>query len=285
MGIVTKIEWADSTVNPSENCDGCELWNAKAGVRKCYAGKMVERWKGVGTFDLPVVLKPGRMAQTVKWPDLTNTDRPDKPWMNGLPRVIFVGDMADIFSQGVPFSFLSQEVISTAYSAPRHLYLMLTKQAKRMEEFVAWYLAGAFHGWPENLWLGVSVTSQATTSRLASLTNIRQRIRSRSATSPKFFVSYGPALERVNFVGYGSSMDWMVIEGESGSSQPAILETETVRETIEWCRNNEIAPFVKQMGSAWAKKYGFSHFKGGDPKSWPDDIHVREMPMLKNQYT
>ena len=82
MGIKTDIEWADSTVNPTENCDGCELWNTKLGIRKCYAGKMVERWKGRGAFDGPIVFKPGRLAQTLKWPDLTGTKRPDKPWLD-----------------------------------------------------------------------------------------------------------------------------------------------------------------------------------------------------------
>ena len=63
MGIKTDIEWCDSSVNPTENCDGCELWNTKAGIRKCYAGKLTERFQGRGAFDGPIVLKPGRMAE------------------------------------------------------------------------------------------------------------------------------------------------------------------------------------------------------------------------------
>ena len=27
MSKTTKIQWCDSTVNPTMGCDGCELWN------------------------------------------------------------------------------------------------------------------------------------------------------------------------------------------------------------------------------------------------------------------
>jgi protein gp37 len=279
MGIETDIEWCDSSVNPTENCDGCELWNPKADVRKCYAGKLVERWKGRGAFDKPIVLKPGRMAQTLKWSDLTGQDRPEKPWLNGMPRVVFVGDMADLLSKAVPFEYIEQEVINTAYNSP-HLYLMLTKQARRMEEFVAWYLSEPLlHGWPHNLWMGVSVTSQATAPRMDALFNIREMLKLQVNRMPKFFVSYGPALAPVWFE---KRFDWMVIEGESGRGDVAMLETSTVRETVAWCRANGVKPFVKQMGTAWAQKNGsFSFeggFKGGDVSQWPDEIRVREMP-------
>jgi len=38
----TKIEWCDSTVNPTDfQCCGCELWNKN--TRDCYAGRFAER--------------------------------------------------------------------------------------------------------------------------------------------------------------------------------------------------------------------------------------------------
>jgi hypothetical protein len=46
----TKIEWCDSTLNLQMGCDGCELWNPGAGVRRCYAGLMTEHRAGPPRF-------------------------------------------------------------------------------------------------------------------------------------------------------------------------------------------------------------------------------------------
>lgn len=151
----------------------------------------------------------------------------------------------------------------------------------RMNEFIEWYLNERHHLWPRNVWCGISVTSQATTPRIAALWSIRQMIKLRLAsTMPTFFVSYGPALESVNFNSYEDAFDWMIIEGESGRGDTAMLETETVLNTLAWCRMNGIAPFVKQMGTRWAQQTEADsfHFKGGDVNAWPEQIRVREMP-------
>jgi protein gp37 len=38
MGLTTKIQWCDSTCNPTMGCDGCELW--AGAVKRCYAGTL-----------------------------------------------------------------------------------------------------------------------------------------------------------------------------------------------------------------------------------------------------
>ena len=43
MGERTQIEWADSTLNLEMGCDGCELWNLEASVKRCYAGTLTQR--------------------------------------------------------------------------------------------------------------------------------------------------------------------------------------------------------------------------------------------------
>lgn len=273
----TKIQWCDSTVNPTENCQGCELWNSKSGIHKCYAGKMTERFKGKGAFDLPIVLKPGRMNETLKWSDLTGTDRPEKPWLNNMPRVIFVGDMADLFSKDVPFEYIEEEVIETAFNSP-HIYLLLTKQSKRMLDFVEWHLAqAAGHGWPPNLWLGVSVTSKATTSRMNHLETCAELIHFTSIKKPKYFVSYEPALEYVDFR-LTPPVDLIIMGGESGVNDPTYFDDATVRDVLTVCKEKQIAPFVKQMGSCWAALNHSDSYKGETMEDWPSDLRIREMP-------
>src|SRR5881227_2433663 len=98
MSIATKIQWVDSTCNPTMGCEGCELWNPKSGVRTCYAGMLHTRFGGATkgyspTFD-ELTLWPGRMAEAARWPDLTGTKRKGKHWLDDLPRLIFVSDMS-----------------------------------------------------------------------------------------------------------------------------------------------------------------------------------------------
>jgi protein gp37 len=93
---------------------------AAAGVRPsgtnlCYAGRMTAFYGGTipgyaRNFDV-VEMAPGRMAAAAKWKGLSGTDRPDKPWLDRLPRLIFVRDMSDVFSRDVSFAYLKEEVV------------------------------------------------------------------------------------------------------------------------------------------------------------------------------
>src|SRR5215467_10210005 len=126
----TKIEWADDTVNAEMGCDGCELWDPKNKVRICYAGLQTERMLSKGplkgwppTFDQPKIF-PGRIATAARWKDLTGTVRENKPWLNGLPRTIFVNDMVipsprRCRSTGSPPSFGSWRPVRTTGSCSR----------------------------------------------------------------------------------------------------------------------------------------------------------------------
>jgi hypothetical protein len=74
MSIATKIQWCDSTCNPTMGCEGCELWNPRTGERSCYAGLLHIRYGGVTkgyspTFE-ELTYWPGRMAEAARWADL-----------------------------------------------------------------------------------------------------------------------------------------------------------------------------------------------------------------------
>lgn len=106
------------------------------------------------------------MAAAATWPDLTGTSRRDKPWLDGLSRLIFVSDMSDALSS-VPFDFLEAEVVAnvTSPEGSRHQWLWLTKRPERMAQFSDRLKAKSL-SWPNNLWAGTSITSQGTTSRI-----------------------------------------------------------------------------------------------------------------------
>lgn len=157
---------------------------------RCYAGHLNLRWGGRSTHDTSVIKRgyppvferptkfPGRMARTAKRPDLRGTDRPDKPWLNGLPRLLFVSDMADALSKGIDFEYLKAEIIDivTSPDGCRHIWMWLTKQPARMAEFADWLQANYDQPWPDNLVAMTSVTNRATRSRIDKLRKVPAKL-------------------------------------------------------------------------------------------------------------
>lgn len=124
MGIKTKIEWADSSVNPIMGCTGCALRKSH-----CYAAVLCARYAGrkgwPESFDRPEFF-PGRLEKAMKWRDLTGEARSDKPWLDGLPRHIFVNDMSDGFCPDVDaWGWLLPHLDAMGKSP--HVWMLLTK--------------------------------------------------------------------------------------------------------------------------------------------------------------
>jgi len=306
MGIETNIEFCDSTVNLATGCDGCELWNPKAGIKKCYAGNLVNFHGGPGkkgwpiSFDQPMLF-PQRLAQILKMSDLTGTIRAGKHWLNAYPRVIFLNDLSDTFTKSLPEDWLAEHLSALANS--RHVILLITKNARRMRDFFS------RHKVPKNFWLLVTVTSKATYGRVRDLAAIdHDGVKG---------ISYEPALGpiRLGDIPGIEAINWTIAGGESG------FPKEVTPFDISWMRavgddagERGIRFFAKQLGSApmqrlaregenpyapdqewpsgthFGNRTGKPEFNGrmallkdskfaGDPNEWPTDLHVREMPM------
>jgi protein gp37 len=258
----------------------------------CYAGNFHERRLAKSLPDLyapsftEVRLVPGRMAKSAAWSDLRGKDRPDKPWLNGMPRTIFVGDMGDIFSRDVPFEYLERELINVATSknGQRHIWMVLTKQAGRLAQFAAW-LTDRGIAWPANVWAGVSVTRRSTLTRLNFLRQVPAAVR---------FASHEPGLERVDWERvYGGNpsmnlnvlnwLDWLIVGGESdqGRDKARPFDVDWIRSTLRQCRAHRTRLFVKQLGSNvrdGANRVQFEDSHGGDWVEWDPEFRVREMP-------
>jgi protein gp37 len=299
MGKLTSIEWCDSTVNPTGfQCCGCELWRPKQGVKQCYAGRFAERVAGVGAFDKPVMLKPGRMAEAARWSDLRGTKRKHKPWLNGSPRVIFIGDMADVLQPRVSNEYLRNEVINNVVSelGRRHIWMLLTKQSSRLVDFYYW-LRSKGYPWPSNLWPGVSVTDQLHTYRIPDLLRIESQHR---------FISYEPAWGPVDFSPWTSPSEMIsmiIVGGQSGpGAKLHPFNVQWAIDTVETCDLVNVHCFVKQLGSHcvtdnanlqdWplptlldgqgegfaSARARFTHPKGGNWFEWPSEVQRREFP-------
>jgi len=294
-------------------CDGCELWNRKAGIKICYAGNLTDRYGGENKgfplkFELPQLFLD-RLDDALRWGDLTGKDRKKKPWLNGLPRVVFLDDMGDTFTESLPIDWLAPLLPKLAESP--HQWLLLTKRSFRMRQF------SERHPFPKNVWPGVSVTSETTAGRINDLVAVR-------GGGPKW-VSAEPLWGQLDLThwlqlkNHGTyyafcqhaidppMIQWVVPGGESGTDRETNLIH--LRDLLAQCAAAKIACFIKQVGSnpiieesgldALVSKVfpqgvpkgmeieGEYHHrevleladaKGGDWSEWPQDIRVRQMP-------
>ncbi len=276
MAIKTDIQWTDSTINPTLGCDGCELWNELK--RICYAGKWTVRLGGHNpgfavNFE-DVEFAPGRMALAAAFSDLTHTARPEKPWLKGFPRLIFVSDMADALSDAVPFNYLRDEIIANVTSArgERHVWLWLTKRPRRMAEFSAWLLVQGIT-WPGNLWAGTSITTQSSASRIDDLLDVGD-------SGTRRFVSVEPQWGPINLGRWLNELDWVIQGGESGSSE-RVFELEWADDLRKACHDRGVSYFLKQLGqhaTYRGKRLTSPDRHGSDWESWPRKFRVRQIP-------
>jgi protein gp37 len=274
----TKIQWCDSTVNPTMGCDGCELWDQKR--KSCYAGIMHIRWNGgspgyAPTFE-DVTLFPGRMAEAARWSELRGKQRPDKPWLDDLPRLIFVSDMSDALSKAVTFDYIMDEVIANVASeqGQRHHWLWLTKRPKRMAEFSAWLRKRGIE-WPSNVWAGTSITDQKTTSRIKHLLDVGNEETIR-------FLSVEPQVEEIDLEAWLPEVDWLIHGGESGHGARRFY-LQWAASLIEQCRSHSVPYFLKQLGSHVVDGSGRLTFEDNHASNWsewPKSVRVREMPSV-----
>jgi protein gp37 len=279
MGIHTTIQWCDSTVNPTMGCDGCELWDGKR--HSCYAGVLHgSRGKGnkgyAPSFD-KVTEFPGRCAEAACWSDLSGRARHDKPWLDGLPRTIFVSDMGDSLSKAVTFDYLKEQVIEAATSpkGARHVWPWLTKRPGRMADFGAWLSARGIE-WPANLWAGTSITDTSSTARVSKLLQV-------GGPSTVHFLSVEPQTEDFDLAAYLPRLDWLIQGGESGR-HPRVFDLGWARRLQKACKLAQVPYFMKQLGAAVVdagRAVPLRDSHGGDWSEWPADLRVRQLPRVK----
>ena len=214
---------------------------------------------------------PGRMADAAVRPDLYGKARSEKPWLDYLPRVFFVSDMADALSEEIDFDYLKDEIIDVV-SSPRgrqHLWLWLTKMPWRMAEFAAWLKTTHQLEWPAHLVAMTSVTSANTVIRAKRLLDVPARFRG---------LSVEPLWSDVQLPLAG--IDWCIVGGQSGpGSKP--FDLAWIRSLQAQCRASETALFVKQLGARPQSAAGpikLADEHGGDWNEWPAEFRVLDMP-------
>jgi len=190
---MTKIEWADSTINPVIGCS-----RVSPGCQNCYAEKMA--WRLANNPVIPhglrhqyrcVVTKDGWTGSTQFRPD--ELLKPER-WKN--PRKIFVCSMSDLFHESA-YPKMVLNVLTMAEKSPRHTFILLTKRPENaLKIFGNYGLLPEFNGMtgsgeriPGNIWFGVTAENQDEYNRRVPLLM--------QIPSAVHFVSVEPMLEEI----------------------------------------------------------------------------------------
>jgi len=294
----TTIEWCDATWNP---VTGCSVLSP--GCTNCYAMRLA------GTRLKHEPSRAGLTRDSNAGPVWTGEVRLNEQWLDQplrwrRPRRIFVCAHGDLFHEAVPDDWIDR-VFAVMTLAPQHTFLVLTKRAQRMRDYMErrvhvgseWdniIAVAAFAAHlacspeqdfvpPErlplpNVWLAVSVEDQRRADERIPLLL--------DTLAAKRFVSAEPLLGPVDLRSYLRSptrIDWVIVGGESGpGARP--FDIAWGRSLIGQCRMAEVACFVKQLGAKpyWeedaAVPLRLRDKKGGDWSEWPHDLRVREFP-------
>ena len=230
MGQSSTIEWTESTWNPVTGCT-----KISTGCRNCYAERMAKRLKAMGQpnyvngFDVTTHEKA--LALPLSWKK---------------PQTIFVNSMSDLFHRDVPTSFI-REVFAVMRQAHWHRFQILTKRTGRLSQ-----MDGSLD-WRENIWMGVTVESQAYVDRIDHLRNTSAQMK---------FLSLEPLLSPITNLDL-AGIDWVIVGGESGpGARP--MDPDWVRDIRDQCLAAEAPFFFKQWGGTNKKKAG----RELDGKTW-----------------
>lgn len=288
MGDKSKIEWTDASWTPiraKNQATGKVGWfcsHASPGCELCYAEAMNARlgtgvaFKAQNRDDVEIYLDETMLQQPLHW---------------RRPRRIFVCSMTDLFGEFVTDAMISK-VFAIMAVCPQHTFIVLTKRAQRMrdymEETTGLYVLGEETAWPlPNVWLGVSVEDQRRADeRIPNLLQSPAAVR---------FVSAEPLLRRLDLKVWLAPayegdrrkqiavprIDWIIVGGESGAAARP-FDLMWAGEIINECERYDVPVFVKQIGRRplidGAPYLAVEHPKGGEPTEWPRKLRVREWP-------
>lgn len=240
MGKATAISYCHSTINPTVGCLGrCELYSPDPTKNLCYAKTLVDRYAGLKgwpkSFEEPKFF-PGRMEKALAWGRPTSSEIAEKRHLAGCKRIIFVGDLSDIFNCGIDpewlYNFISDMECSSS------IWLLLTKNPWAMADL----FAPPSHI-PDNVWLGTTVTDNATACRadvLADIINDHPNVH--------LWLSLEPVQTALTLSNYAMSrVSWITMGGASGPNGQAV-NSNTVSRVKDECVASGVPFFYKQLG-------------------------------------
>lgn len=222
----SRISWTDHTFNPWMGCQ-----KVSAACDHCYAESMATRFGHAewGPHAARQRTSASYWRQPLSWNRAAERA--------GTPSFVFCASMADVFDNKVPGQWredLWQVVEDTRFL----VWLLLTKRPQNAPKMVP---AHWHRRWPPHVWAGTTVETEAEAAR--RLPHLK------ALPAPRRFVSYEPALERVDWRRWLDGIDWMITgcESRQGKRPGRPSELGCFRDTRDQCAAAGTAFWLKQM--------------------------------------
>ena len=256
------IQWTDLTWNPLSGCT-----RVTEGCRNCYAFTLhTMRHEAYQRYGGIYPKNGQRMPEQYSRPfsEIQLIDhRLSDPLKEKKPRHIFVNSMSDLFHSAVPDAYI-YKVFDVMHRAHWHTFQILTKRAGRLRRL------GEQLQWASNIWIGVSIEKDDLTPRVDALREVPAFVK---------FLSCEPLLEALPSLNL-SGIHQVIVGGESGSDA-RVFDPDWARDIRDRCAENNVAFFMKQMGTYWSKTHHSADRHGGLIHEWPDDLQIQEFPMVE----
>lgn len=288
----TEIAWCSMSWNPVRGCS-----RVSPGCENCYAEAIAARFSDPGLWG------HGVAKRTPSGPRWTREVRllPEKlsePLPLRKPQRIFVNSTSDLFHESLTFEKIAA-VVGVMAACPQHIFMTLTKRAKRQRQWFEWvsrpsdfgdygavdrvldaaetaFLDAGMIGkrdriadldapWPLPNWqVGVSAEDQQRWDE--------RKEHLRSCPAAVRFVSAEPLLDGIDFsAGFGlEGIDQVIVGGESGpGARPCRVEW--IRDILRQCKAAGVAGYCKQLGAKPTRaEEGFEvGYNLMDPGRWP----------------
>lgn len=242
---MTGISWADETWNPVVGCTP-----VSPGCGHCYAARAAVRLERCG---LPQYEGLARLDgfRRPKWEGAVRClpEALRAPYRWTRRRHVFLGSMSDVFHEQVPDAFLDR-IWNVMEDAVGHVYLVLTKRAERMADYIRGRRA-RLPGSPRlHIALGASIEAPAQLDRLDHLYRL-------GPGAGPIWLSLEPLLEplakplRVRSLAWRGKVagfaDWLVVGGETGpGARP--MRQEWAEALRDLCWEGGVPLHFKQWG-------------------------------------
>lgn len=209
---------------------------------------------------------------------------------------VFCASMADVFEDHPVAERSRLRLWPLIDKTPWLDWLLLTKRPENMMRFAPLHWK---ERWPSNVWAGCTVEDQKRADeRIPELLEVPAAVRFLSCEpllgpieidSEVLTGEYAPEYAGGELAEVmGPSIDWVIVGGESGQGA-RLFDCAHARKIAWQCRDAGVPVFVKQLGriaiDADAGTLAPLNLKdrshGGDISEFPEDLRVRQFPVVR----
>ena len=215
----TKIPWTDYSCNPlGQGClHNCWYCYAKRGARRNYFMHLALYNKGKRKNP------PCKLCRD--FVPHFHPERLKQPWEVKTPSKVFMCSTSDLFAFWTRPEWRDAVLKSIEQCPIKHTFQLLTKQP---------HLIPQEHKFPDNVWVGVTVTNQ---SEVGKISELRENVLANT-----LFVSFEPLLGPINADLNG--IQWVII-GKLTGSRKVKLDMGWVMDISAECSRLKIPIFLK----------------------------------------